>query len=731
MDNMKMSTEKSVNRARRYSSLEAITIALMNSIHFPQEQTSLKINLQIFIKDILAISKYMFVLRYESAAPKNKRIVNTLIKSSDLLKFDYLDAPLVEPQSKKRIVPMDFIAAFKALEQYLYHEKFVSDDLDFELGSYSDNYQNIVRTLPTLLLESKSISDVRLKQDVLSLIHSLICIYRQFSSKSVPNIETITAPFSGNMSLSDCQFTYFSNEDIDSWLNRIDKFDSIKEYCRLHIYSGNASSPAGGSHDVNILQDVNSIMRDFPIRDAILKMATYFKGGEEFTLLIENLFANTAWDKTFPLTQASRLVTFTAPGGKARVIAIADWVSQTSLSAIHFAQFQLLKLISSDRTFSHKTGLDIYRDQIDNFYSLDLSAATDRFPRLVQSRIIARIFSKLGLDGDMIAQCWLTIIDRNFSTRGSYFEKQTSNVKYAVGNGMGLFSSWSTMALTHHYIVNQVCGVPNDDYRLVGDDLLIRNNKESYLKYLRVMADLGVGVNAKKTIVSEDKTPTIEFARNYVIQGCRIKPILFGVLFAWIDNNITSDTVVWYIRDWINNKNLNEILVILDLQDNVLAKFNIIYYMYRESILSSDEISTVLKSVSEFKKYPIDVLRKIKQVTASARLKITIKDKTIKGFYDTLLSQCIVRKPAELRFVVNFAQNIAMISFADERLVEPAEKFHRRMLDANLIRYDVDIKGGPLITKRERNLIKDILTRDKVIKQEDKALGDNLTDKLT
>jgi len=104
-------------------------------------------------------------------------------------------------------------------------------------------------------------------------------------------------------------------------------------------------------------------------------------------------------------------------------------------------------------------------------------------------------------------------------------------------------------------------------------------------------------------------------------------------------------------------------------------------------------------------------------------MKILAKDKVIKGFYDTLLSQCIVRKPEELSFVVNFAKNIYMIAFADERLIEPAERFHRRALDANLIKYDVDLKGGPLLTKRERNLIKDILVRDKVIMEPAKRLN--------
>jgi hypothetical protein len=39
-------------------------------------------------------------------------------------------------------------------------------------------------------------------------------------------------------------------------------------------------------------------------------------------------------------------------------------------------------------TFHHHKGLDIYEKDAENYYSIDLSAATDRMPRLIQSELI-------------------------------------------------------------------------------------------------------------------------------------------------------------------------------------------------------------------------------------------------------------------------------------------------------------------------------------------------------
>ena len=699
-------------RNKRYSSLERVLRVITDNLDVSSSIRDLLIS---FINEILIVSKYMFVLRYEPSAPKVKAR-SSRPSNDDLMKLDFLETPFQRKVAPVRTSATDVIKAFKELEQYVYHEKWVSDDFNPELGVLAQNYANLSRILPILLLESKGIADAVIRQKVLSIIHSSICIYRQFAAKAVPDVHTIIGPYNGAISLAEAEEKYFADSTIDAWLDTIPDLESVKDYFRLQIYSGNASSPAGGSHDVNILQDVNSIWREFGIRDAIRSISTHFKGGDEFMLLVENLFANTAWDHTFPRTKASRIVTFTAPGAKARTIAIADWVSQTALSAIHFGSFQLLRLLKSDRTFNHPSGLDLFRNVTENFYSLDLSAATDRLPRVLQARVLARILSRLGFDGEIISRDWLTIIDREYDTRGSAYEKITDAVRYAVGNGMGLFSSWTTMALTHHYIVF-LCGVPQEDYSLVGDDLLIRGHRPSFEKYLKIMTDIGVGVNTKKTIVSEDQPPTIEFARNWVISGIRLLPLHFGVLFAWVDENITSETVIWHLKPYLTPGTIDEIMDILDVRNGLLSKMQIYYYLFRESLIPEKQLSLLISAVPEFGKYSITLLSRIKQVTASARLKIVTKDKVIKGFYDTLLSQCIVRKPEELSFVVNFASSIYMIAFADERLIEPAEKFHRRALDANLIKYDVDIKGGPLLTKRERNLIKDLLVRDKVIRE--------------
>ena len=700
-------------RNKRYESLEKMMLAILNSLSI---SIPIKDLLRAFIDDVLKVSKYMFVDRYSPTLSKKGKAIFKRHQNDDLMKLDFLVSPAGTKQTTKT-VPLDVIKAFKELEQYCYHEKWVTSDFKPELGVLEQSYANLSRILPILLLESRAIACDVQRTKVLSLIHSAICVYRQFSAKAQPDISTITAPYNGKISLEDAASKHFKDADIDKWLDTIPNLQSAKEFFRMQIYSGNASSPAGGSHDVNILQDVNSIWREFDIRDAIIRMGSHFPGGSEFILLVDNLFANTAWDKSFPRTKHSRVVTFTAPGAKARTIAIADWVSQTALSAIHFGSFQLLKLLKADKTFDHPSGLDLFRPD-SSFYSLDLSAATDRMPRVLQRRVLSRILTRLGFDGEAISSDWLVITDREYDTRGSAYEKQTASLRYTVGNGMGLFSSWTTMALTHHFIVFQ-SGAPGDDYSLVGDDLLIRGNRSAFEKYLDIMADIGVVINSKKTIVSEEGLPTIEFARNWYIKGVKILPLHFGVLFAWLDSNITAETVVYHFRHFITPGCIGDIMDTLEMRSSLLSKMQIYYYLFRENLVLENPLQDLIDNVPDFKahNYCAALFARIKQVTASARLKITPKDKIAKGFYDTLLSQCIVRKPEELSYVVNFASSIYMIAFADERLIEPAEKFHRRALDANLIKYDVDIKGGPLLTKRERNLIKDILVRDKIIKE--------------
>jgi len=67
--------------------------------------------------------------------------------------------------------------------------------------------------------------------------------------------------------------------------------------------------------------------------------------------------------------------------GKTRVIAICDYWTQTALKPLHHFVFGILKRVPQDCTFNQGS----FQDKVkhwDNpvFYSVDLTAATDRFP---------------------------------------------------------------------------------------------------------------------------------------------------------------------------------------------------------------------------------------------------------------------------------------------------------------------------------------------------------------
>jgi len=105
---------------------------------------------------------------------------------------------------------------------------------------------------------------------------------------------------------------------------------------------------------------------------------------------------------------------------------------------------------------------------------------------------------------------------------GQGFHWKDSTVFYAVGQPMGLYSSWPLLAVTHHLIVKYAAeSVGKTDfrqYRILGDDIVIRDSAVAGA-YRTVMADLGVVISPEKTLVSRD---TFEFAKRLFHQGTEI-----------------------------------------------------------------------------------------------------------------------------------------------------------------------------------------------------------------
>lgn len=99
-------------------------------------------------------------------------------------------------------------------------------------------------------------------------------------------------------------------------------------------------------------------------------------GGSKFSGMFSHL------DTLFPsrgVGYPRRLTAFSDLEGKTRIIAILDYFSQTTLRPLHNWLFRLLSRIPQDCTFDQGKFIPLSKGWSE-FYSCDLTNATDRFP---------------------------------------------------------------------------------------------------------------------------------------------------------------------------------------------------------------------------------------------------------------------------------------------------------------------------------------------------------------
>lgn len=138
--------------------------------------------------------------------------------------------------------------------------------------------------------------------------------------------------------------------------------------------------------------------------------------------------------------------------GKIRVFAIVDSWTQSLLKPLHQVLFKILRTIPNDGTFDqdtsvHRIKTKVTEQSLKKVFSFDLSAATDRLPISLQSKILDTL---IGIPG--LGEVWRQIlVDRDYvllRNKGLGIDPQT--VRYAVGQPMGALSSWAMLAITHH-----------------------------------------------------------------------------------------------------------------------------------------------------------------------------------------------------------------------------------------------------------------------------------------
>jgi len=219
--------------------------------------------------------------------------------------------------------------------------------------------------------------------------------------------------------------------------------------------------------------------------------------------------------------------------GKMRIFALVDPWTQWLLKPLHDLIFNnILRAIPQDGTFDQLAPLRLLMKRTGGktgYFSLDLTAATDRLPLALQQRIIAH------LANDEFSLAWATLL-----TGRDYWLKTmqphiSGPYRYSVGQPMGALSSWASLALTHHFIVQFAAFRVGElgwyqNYAVLGDDVVIADLKVAR-SYLQIMKSLGVECGLHKSIMSYNGI-ALEFAKKTFYKGVDVSPIPFKELAA-------------------------------------------------------------------------------------------------------------------------------------------------------------------------------------------------------
>jgi len=189
-------------------------------------------------------------------------------------------------------------------------------------------------------------------------------------------------------------------------------------------------------------QALGTAMMDLAILHPVLKENICILGGSkllEYMNLLEpgakGLHPNVA------KTTNRRISVIKDKECKNRPIAIFDYWSQTVLIPLHKSLFRILKSINTDLTFNQDGVSQILQSPFPSYHSLDLTAATDRFPVSLQRSVLQLFLGKEKADA------WKYIMTLPLQTPTG------ETISYEVGQPMGAYSSWAMFTLCHHIVV--------------------------------------------------------------------------------------------------------------------------------------------------------------------------------------------------------------------------------------------------------------------------------------
>lgn len=324
----------------------------------------------------------------------------------------------------------------------------------------------------------------------------------------------------------------------------------------------------------------------------------------------------------------SRLHALFEPAGKIRIVAIVDYWTNCVLKPLHDWMFAILQKIPTDATFDQEGALKRFAELgYTHVWSLDLSSATD----LIPIRLYQALFTPIL--GERIVSIWLRIlVERPFLKPKQCWVDPEGDpckedwVQYGTGQPMGALSSWSSMALAHHLLVQasaflasnslsveeglkrlSISDPSNTDayktavsdlleipvltfcwflaYLVLGDDVVIADEKTA-LAYQNICASLGIKINLKKSHISE--IGFFNFANQSYVKDTNVSPVSLKE-FAGVNSLAQRAEMALRIvrRGWIDASGPNWLCQVVRL------------------FLGSSDLSTVKLDRAKGKNHPV------------------------------------------------------------------------------------------------------------------------------
>lgn len=342
-----------------------------------------------------------------------------------------------------------------------------------------------------------------------------LSVFRSVEELRLPiskDIETITQPCSYDIDLVQDIIDF-----IPEWLKRFTPIRLPKMKYHLTIKNG----PNGHALKTSDM-DVMAVMNDSTLFEAIRTVE-------------ECLGDKRPMREVFGINENfkhSKLVQFPDKAGKTRTIAVIDYYSQRCLKPLHDGLMDFLSKLVSDGTYSHQNVgkfAQLKTKEKSFIYCSDLTAFTDRFPAIIQEKLLSQLLKHK--DPDLWKSMWTLLAKRTFRTAWSDDE-----VTYNCGQPMGAYGSWPLCTLAHHLIV-EYCAKEVDkasikhQYRIIGDDNIITDRKTA-MKYSEVIQSLGIEINAGKTVCSPEQSEYsgAEVAKQLYLNGICLTPITPGFM---------------------------------------------------------------------------------------------------------------------------------------------------------------------------------------------------------